>query len=83
MHADPGDLHLPQGSQQLGQLGFARQIEAVVGGDLADQHQLLHPLGRELLRLGHDAFDRAGALIAAQVGNDAERAAVVAALGHF
>ena len=83
MHADPGDLHLAQGPQQFGQLWLSSQVEAVVGGDLADQHQLLHPLGCQLLGFGHDALDRAGALVAAQVGNDAEGAAVVAALGHL
>jgi hypothetical protein len=83
VHPDPGDLHLPQGPQQFGQLGFAVKVEAVVGGDLADQHQLLHPLGRQGVGLGHDRFDRAGALVAAQVGNDAEGTAVVAALRHF
>ena len=80
---DPGDLHLAQGPQQLGQLGLAVEVEAVVGGDLADQHQLLHPLGGQLLGLGHDRFDRARALVAAQLGNDAEGAAVVAAFGHL
>ena len=83
VHSDPGDLHLPQGPQQLRQLWCAVEVEAVVGGDLADQHQLLYPLGRQLLRFGHDALDRPRALVAPQVGNDAEGAAVVAALGHL
>ena len=83
MHADPGDLHRAEGAQQFRELGPAVEVEAVVGGDLADQHQLLHPLGRQLARLGQDAFDRARTLVAAQVGNDAEGAAVVATLGHL
>ena len=40
-------------------------------------------MGRQCLSLGHDRVDRARALITAQVGHDAEGAAVVAALGHL
>ena len=83
MHPDPGDLDVPEGPQQLSQLGLAVEVEAVIGGDLTDQDQLLYPLAGQLPGFGHDAVDRAGALVAPESGNDAERAAVVAALGHL
>ena len=83
VHPNPGDFHLPEGPQQLGELGFSIDVEAVVGGDLADQHQFLHPLARQGLGFGHDRFDRAGTLVAAQLGDDAEGAAVVAAFSHL
>ena len=51
---DPGDLHVAKGSQQFRQLGFAVEVKAVVGGDLADQDQLLHPLFRQLVGFSHD-----------------------------
>ena len=83
VHPDPGDLHLSESPQKLGQAGSPVEIKAVIGGDLADQDQLLHPLGRQGLGLGHDRFDRPGTLVAPQLRDDAKRAAIVAAFGHL
>ena len=83
MHPDPGDLHLSESPQQLRQFGFSVEIESVIGGDLTDQDQFLHPLIRQLMGFRHDGFDRTAALITPQLGNDAEGAAVVAALRHL
>ena len=57
MDPDPGYFHLPQRPQQIGEPGAAVEVEPVVRGDLADQDQLLHPLGGQLLGLGDDRFD--------------------------
>ena len=52
--ANPGDAHGAEGTQQFGQHGLTVEVLAVVGGDLADEDQLLHPFCRQLLRLRHD-----------------------------
>jgi hypothetical protein len=59
------------------------QIEAVIGRVLRNQVQLLHAVGNQRLRLGHDVGLLSAAMRAAHAGNDAEAARMVAALGDF
>ena len=56
------------------------QVAPVGGGVLRDHQQLAHPGLGELLRLAQHGVDGAGGEGAAQLGNDAEGALVVAAL---
>ena len=69
--------------EQRGEAVFQAEVFAVAGGVLADERDLLHAAGDELLRFGDDGLEAARAEFAAQVGNDAEAAGVVAALGDF
>ena len=69
--------------QQLGQPRLAVQVHAVVGGVLGDDDQLAHAVGRQLLGLGDHFFDRLGGVLAAHLGDRAERAQPVAAFGDL
>jgi hypothetical protein len=53
------------------------------GGVLADEGDFLNAAGDELLRLRNYRFEAPRAELAAQVGNHAEGAGVVAALGDL
>ena len=83
--ADPGDARdRGYGAHQVGQ-ARRRAVRArpVIGVHvLADQGDLAHPLGHELLRLRHHRGDGARDLGAAGIGHHAEGAELVAALLH-
>ena len=70
-------------SSSVARPSLEAEVFAVAGGVLADEGDLLDAAGDELLRFGDDGFEAARAEFAAQVGNDAEAAGVVAALGDF
>ena len=72
-----------EGVEQSGEAVFEAEVFAVAGGVLADEGDLADAAGDELLGLGDDRLEAARAEFAAQVGNDAEGAGVVAALGDF
>ena len=63
--------------------GGVLEIEAVGGGILADDQQFLRARRHQLLRLAQHGIDRARGQIAANGGNNAEGAAVVAAFGNL
>ena len=69
--------------EQGGEAVFDAEVFAVAGGVLADEGDLLDAAGDELLGFGDDGLEAARAEFAAQVGDDAEGAGVVAALGDF
>jgi hypothetical protein len=69
--------------EQVGETVFQAKVFAVAGGVLADEGNFLDAAGDELLRLGDDRLEAAGTEFAAQVGDDAETARVVAALGDL
>ncbi len=69
--------------EQRGKAVFEAEVFAVAGGVLADEGDFLDAAGDELLGFGDDGLEAAGAEFAAQVGDDAEGAGVVAALGDF
>ena len=59
------------------------EIFAVAGCVLTDERDLLHAASNELPGFGDNGFKTARTEFAAQVGDDAERARMVAALGNF
>jgi hypothetical protein len=70
--------------KECGEAVFEAEVFAVAGGVLADEGDFLDAAGDEgLLRFGDDGFKAAGTEFAAEVGDDAEGAGVVAALGDF
>ena len=83
VQADPPHVDLHQRLEQLVQLGLAGQVVPVGGEVLRDQVQLLHAAVREALAPRRRCRDGPRALRAAQLGDDAERARVVAALGDL
>ena len=72
-----------QSVEQVGETVFQTQVFAVAGGVLADEGDFLNAAGDELLGFGDDGLEAAGTEFAAQVGDDAEGAGVVAAFGDF
>ncbi len=85
---DPVDAFgLAELAQQLGEglarPGRAARVPAVAREVLRDQVDLAHAARAERADLGGDVRDRAAALRAAQLGDDAERARPVAALGDL
>ena len=81
MQADPVEVEFAQLAQERGELVLTIEVGAVARDVLRDDDQLLHPGVCQLARLGEDILHAAAAVLAAQVGDDAESAAVVAALG--
>src|SRR5579863_9255140 len=69
-----------QAPAELSERRLARQIAAEAGDVDAGQYPLAIAACHQMLRLAHDLADRHGPAVAAAVGNDAERAAVIAAL---
>src|SRR5690606_20170405 len=61
----------------------AALVPAVAGEILRDQVDLEDALGGERARLGDDVVDRAAALRAPELRDDAERAGAIAALGDL
>ena len=72
-----------EGVEEGGEAVFDAEVFAVAGGVLADEGDFLDAAGDELPGFSDDGFEAAGAEFAAQVGDDAEGAGVVAALGDF
>jgi len=71
------------GVKQRGETVLQPEIFAVAGSVLADQGDLAHALRYKSLGLGDDGFHRPRAELAAQLGDDAEAAGVVASLGDL
>ena len=69
--------------EQRGETVLEAEVFAVAGGVLADERNLLDAARNELLGFGDDGLETPRAEFAAQVGDDAEGAGVVAALGDF
>ena len=69
--------------EEGGEAVLQAEIFAVAGGVLADERDLARAAGDEGFGFGDDGLETPGAELAAQVGNDAEAAGVVAALGDF
>ena len=69
--------------QQQSQAIFQAEIFAVAGGVLADEGNLADAALRQALGLGNDGFKAARTKLAAQLGNDAEGAGMVAAFGNL
>ena len=77
---DPMEVQLTQLAQQLGQHGLLIKIHAVTGDILRNDNEFLHPSVGELLRLRQQRLHAAAAIMAAQIGDNAEGAVVVAPL---
>src|SRR5690606_18978693 len=75
-------LDLGEAEAELAQThGATPSIQPVISVDvLAEQRDLAHAGFREAAGLGEDLLDRPGDLCAARIGDDAERAELVAAL---
>ena len=92
VQAHPG-AELAEGLRQIEEAGLERRalpgalgvldVEAVGAGVLADDQQLLDAGLHQALGLGHHVRGGAAGEVAAQLRNDAERAAVVAAFGDL
>ena len=63
--------------------GLVPEVDAVGAGVLADDQQFPGARGDELLGLAQDRVGAAADEVAAQVRDDAEGAAVIAALGNL
>jgi len=72
-----------QSVKQRGQAVFEAQVFAIAGGVLADEGDLLNAASDEALGFGDNRFETPRAEFAAQIGDDAEGAGVVAAFGDF
>ena len=79
--AEVGDLG--ERVEELRQAVLEAEVFAVARGVLTDEGDLAGAAGDELLGFGDDRFKSARAEFAAKVGNDAEGAGMVAALGDF
>ena len=82
LSADIGEL-LQKSLRQKPERRGARQIAAIAGGIDAGQYDLAITAVDELAGLIDDGSHRYGAGIAAAIGNDAESAAMVAAILHL
>ena len=91
--APPSLFQLAHRRSQLGHAALERpaapeagavfHVHAIGAGVLRDHQQFLHARVDQVLRFLHHIADRAADQIAAQTGDDAEGAAVVAAFGNF
>ena len=82
--AQPAEaLDCGRGVEESGEAVFEAEVFAVTGGVLADEGDFPDAVRDELLGFGDDGFEAAGAEFAAEVGDDAEAAGVVAALGDL
>ena len=92
MHAYP-HAQRAQGARQINKASFIfdaamtaggiAQVDAIGAGVLRDDQQLTYTTGHEALGLGHHFAYGSRHQITAQLRDDAEAAAVVAALGNF
>ena len=72
------------GIHELGRAGFFfPEIHSVIGRVLADEVELLHAFRDQIFDFSDNAMDRAGAMFAAHLRDDAKRARMIAALGDF
>ena len=62
---------------------MGREVFAVAGGVLADEGDLADALGDEVLGFGDDGAYAAGAELAAELGDNAEAAGMIAAFGDL
>ena len=69
--------------EQVGEAVPETEVFAVAGGVLADEGDLADALVDEVFRLGDHRGHAAGAEFSAELGNDAEAAGMVAALGDL
>ena len=69
--------------EQQGEAVLDAEIFAVAGGVLADEGEFADAGGYKLAGFGDHGIKSSRAKLAAQVGNDAEAARMVAALGDF
>ena len=82
--ADPADaVDLHQLAQQFRQQGMTGQVDAIARRVLGDEVDFLDAVGCQLLYFGDDGIDGPAVQLAPYMGNDAERAAVVAAFADF
>ena len=82
--AHPAELfNLAQPAQQLRQLQFAVQVQTIAAGVLGNDNELFCAVVHQLLGLFHNALHGTAAVAAADEGNGAVGAAVVAALRDF
>ena len=76
-------LDSAQTLQQLRQTTLAVEVDAVVGGILCDDHQLLHATSRQLSCLLLDLLHRYGCVLATNKRNGTVAAEPVATLGNL
>ena len=69
--------------QQFGQPRFPVQVHPVVGRVLRHDDQFADAIGRQLPASCHHLLDRLGGVLAAHLGNRAERAQPIAAFGDL
>ena len=82
--AHPLELrHLDDLAQELCKLRLAVEVAAVLRRVLGDQHDFAHAVLRQVADLIADVLDAAAAVVAADVRDGAEGAAVVAALRNL
>ena len=72
-----------QASEQIGQAVAQAEVFAVGGGVLADQGDFADSGGGQIFGFAHHGFKAPAAECAAKLGDDAERAGVIAALGDL
>ena len=82
--AEPAEaFDLGERVEEGGEAVFDAEVFAVAGGVLADKGDFLDAAGDELLGFSNYGLEAAGTEFAAEIGDDAEGAGVVAALGDF
>ena len=82
--AEPAEaFDVGEGVEEGGEAVAEAEVFAVAGGVLADEGDFADAAGDELLGFGDHGLEAAGTEFAAEVGDDAEGAGVVAALGDF
>ncbi len=82
--AEPADaVNFGEAVEELGEAVFEVEIFAVTGGVLANEGDFADALLDELMGLGDDGLETAGAELAAKIGDDTETAGMVAALGDL
>jgi len=69
--------------EERGEAVFEAEVFAVAGGVLADEGDFLDAASDEGLGFRNDGLEAAGAEFSTEIGDDAEGAGVVAALGDF
>ena len=80
---DPAHVAMRLRHERATRESLCAEVFAVAGGVLADEGDLAHALGDEVFGLGDDGLQAARTELAAQLGDDAEAAGVVAAFGDL
>ena len=84
MYPNPNQtVNLTESAQQFRKSSFTIKVESVAAGVLRHNDQFFHAVGCKLLCFLYQFLHRAGAVFAAQLGDDAEGAPIVAALRDF